>query len=85
MENKILIASVIKKSKIEVGEERYKHLFTSFDRSKLKEKIEEYYKIELNKNEEDEFPYFTDGGFKYSAENENWSFEVQAHFYDIVY
>jgi hypothetical protein len=26
----------------------------------------------------------TDGGFKYSGENENWLFETEAHWYDIV-
>lgn len=82
--NRILIAEVRKKAKFGDYETQYRNSFVSFDRDKLKNKIEEHYKVELVKDEENEFPYFTDGGFKYSGENENWLFETEAHWYDIV-
>lgn len=81
---KILIAEVKKKAKFGNDETWYRNSFVSFDRDKLKDKIEEYYKVKLEKDETNEFPWFTDGGFKYSGENENWVFQTEAHWYDIV-
>ena len=83
--NKILIAEVRKKAKF--GDDSkfgFRSTFVSFDREELKNQIEKRYEIELVKDEADDFPYFTDGGFKYSGENENWIFEAVAHWYDII-
>ena len=83
--NKILIAEVRKKAKFgDNPKVWFRSTFVSFDRDKLKDEIEKRYKIELVKDEADDFPYFTDGGFKYSGENENWIFETEAHWYDII-
>lgn len=83
--NKILIAEVRKKAKFGANQNfEFRSTFVSFDRDKLKNEIEKRYKIELVKDEVDDFPYFTDGGFKYSGENENWVFEAVAHWYDII-
>ncbi len=82
--NKILIADVRKKAKIENNETWYAHLFVSFNRDKLKAEIEKHYNIKLKKNKEDEFPYFTDGGFKYTGENRDWFFEVTAFWYETI-
>ncbi len=83
--NKILIAEVRKKAKFGDNPELwFRNIFVSFDRDKLKDEIEKRYKIELVKDEADDFPYFTDGGFKYSGENENWMFETEAYWYDII-
>ena len=83
--DKILIAEVRKKSKFEDNSEfGFRSKFVSFNRDKLKKEIENHYGIELIKNEADDFPYFTDGGFKYNAENENWFFETEADWYDII-
>jgi len=78
----ILIADTFKKFE---GKEWVRtSTFTSYSRDKLKAKIEEYYKVELIKNENDDFPYFTDGGFKYECKTENFEFMTIAHFYDVV-
>ena len=83
MSDEILIAEV--KKTIKLGNDfGYRQKFVSFDRDKLKKKIEEYYKIELIKDDSNEFPYFTDGGFKYHGENDNFIFDVEAHLYDII-
>ena len=83
--NKILIAEVRKKAKFgDNPESWFRNTFVSFDREKLKNEIEKRYKIELVKDEANDFPYFTDGGFKYSGENENWMFETEAYWYDIL-
>jgi len=83
--NKILIAEVRKKAKFGDNPELwFRNTFVSFDRDKLKNEIEKRYKIELVKDEADDFPYFTDGGFKYRGENENWIFETEAYWYDII-
>lgn len=58
--------------------------FASYDRDKLKAKIEEHYKVELVKDESDDFPFFTDGGFKYQCKTENFEFMTTAYFYDVV-
>lgn len=81
---RILIAEVKKKAKFEDSSNRHITTFVSFDRDKLKAEIEDHYKIELKKDEADEFPYFTDGGFKYGGENENWFFETAAYWFDII-
>lgn len=34
---------------------------------------------DLIKDENDHFPYFTDGGFKYTAANSNWLYTFTCH------
>ena len=83
--NKILIAEVRKKSKLyDNSVFGYRNLYTSFDRDKLKEEIERKYNITLVKNDDYDFPYFTDGGFKYTLEDENWIYDIDAHWFDIL-
>ena len=82
--SKILIAEVKKKAKFGNDETWYRNSFVSFDRDKLKDKIEDFYNVDLVKDNKNEFPYFTDGGFKYSGENEYWLFETEAHWHDII-
>jgi hypothetical protein len=81
----VLMVSVNKTSKIngQVFNEHYHHM--GYDRSKLENHLLEYYKIsKLVKDIADEFPYFTDGGFKYTAESENWIYEFLCYPYNIV-
>lgn len=59
-------------------------LITSFDKDKLIKNIEHRFSIVLKKDPADDFPYFTDGGFKFSAENKNFKFEIECHPYNIV-
>lgn len=84
--DKILIAIVTKKFKF--AEDPfvicYRANFVSHDRDKLKSKIEEHYKATLVKDEADDFPYFSDGGFKYSWEDENFVYDTQAHYHHII-
>jgi len=82
--NTILIAEVRKNSTWNPDWNNYRHSFVSFDRKTLIEHIEKYYGIELIKHIEDEFPYFTDGGFKFIATDENWIYNVECHPYDII-
>ena len=82
--DKILIAEVKKKSKFCNDGTWYRDSFVSFDKDKLKDKIEEQYKVKLMRDETNEFPYFTDGGFYYIGENENWFLEAEAHWCDII-
>lgn len=80
MESKtILIAEVTKTFKDHVAETKYHYIFTSFDRDKLIEYIRNYFFIVLIKDDKDEFPYFTDGGFRFTAERDIWKFEITAH------
>lgn len=78
----ILIADTFKKFQ---GKEWVRSsTFASYDRDKLKSKIEEHYKVKLIKDEADYFPYFTDGGFKYKCKTENFEFMTTAFFYDVI-
>ncbi len=54
-------------------------LFSSGSVITLKNKIEEYYQIKLVRKKEDDFPWFVDGGFKYTLEDQGWEYEVTAH------
>lgn len=45
--------------------------------------IKEKYGTELIKDENDDFPYFTDGGFKYKLHTENWDYTFTC--YDIPF
>lgn len=82
--DKILIATVRRKCKLLDDSGWTSRLFTSFDRFKLKDAIEEHYKILLKKVKADDFPYFTDGGFKYTVETENWTYCIEAHSHEII-
>ena len=80
----ILIATVRKTNKF--GEKRtcYANSYPSFDRDALIKFLEDRYGITLTKDEEDNFPYFTDGGFKFKAENTDWSFDIECHPIEII-
>lgn len=82
--DKILKADVRKKSKLNSNGVWYTHSFMSFDRYKLKDEIERHYGIKLIKSDSNDFPYFTDGGFKYTGEDECWFFEVESYWYNII-
>jgi hypothetical protein len=82
--NKVLLATVIKKSKHIFDAGWHVTNFVSFERDKLVAAIEQYYEINFIKNESDDFPWFTDGGFRYVTENDNWIFEATAHLVDII-
>ena len=79
---RILIADVFKK--FEGKEWVRRTTFASYDRDRLKAKIEKHYEVELVKDEEDDFPYFTDGGFKYHCKTKNFELMTIAHLYDVV-
>ena len=83
MEKQILLAHTFKDFRNGNGFNRCM-TFVSYDIDKLKEKIENFYKIKLVKNDEDNFPYFTDGGFRYKCETESFIFETEAFLYDII-
>jgi hypothetical protein len=51
---------------------------------RLIDAIEEKYDIKLVKDEADDFPWFTDGGFRFRAEDGNWTYEIDAHVHDLV-
>lgn len=80
----ILIVEVRKQCKFGEDKSWFRTTFTSFDRDKLKDKIESHYKLKLIKDDNDDFPWFSDGGFIYNTENENFKFEIVAFPYDIV-
>jgi hypothetical protein len=72
-DNKILILHVVKTHPKETG------TFTSHkvgdSVAALEAYIRETYKVsELTKDPDDDFPYFTDGGFKYSAKGDYWHY-----------
>jgi len=58
--------------------------YNSYDRDKLIKHIEKTYELKLMKKAEDDFPYFTDGGFKFDAENENFKFKITAIHENII-
>jgi len=80
----ILIAEVRKQAVHGNNKTWYKDTFVSYDRDKLKKEIEKDYKVKLVKNEADDWPYFTDGGFKYKVQNDSWIIEADAYLYRIV-
>lgn len=41
--------------------------------------IKRKYNVELLKDPDDDFPYFTDGGFKYSAFSPEWEYSFTCH------
>ncbi len=43
-------------------------------REALEAFVKEKYKVELDYDERLEFPYFSDGGFKYIAQSEFWTY-----------
>ncbi len=59
--------------------------YIGYDRDKLRKYLLTFYKIKnLIRDVGDEFPYFTDGGFRYTAENEYWKYEFICHPYNII-
>jgi len=82
--NQILIAEVRKQAAYGDNKTWYRDLFVSYDRDKLKKEIEKHYKVKLVKDESDDWPYFTDGGFKYKAKNDTWVIETDAYLYKII-
>ncbi len=81
---KVFIVHVDKKSKFDMAEYTgFNHLVGSNIES-LKKVIDEHYgkgTYQLLKDEKDEFPYFTDGGFKYTMNAKNWIYTFTC--YDI--
>jgi len=81
----VLMVSVNKTSKIDgkIFNEHCHHI--SYSRDRLRKYLLDFYNIKnLIKDVGDEFPYFTDGGFKYTAENENWKYEFVCFPYTII-
>lgn len=60
--------------------------FISTDKNRIINFLENKYRIKLIKNEKDDFPYFTDGGFKFSVDdvNKQWHYEIDAHIHEII-
>lgn len=85
MEN-VFIVHVDKKSTFDMTEYNgFNHMVGS-NIGALKKAIEEIYgknKAQLLKDENDNFPYFTDGGFKYTMHTENWIYTFTC--YDIEF
>lgn len=74
----ILVAEVTQTDKSDIRRVRT-HTYTSFDRDKLIKHIESCFSIKLVKNESDDFPYFTDGGFKFHWEDEYEIYDIVCH------
>jgi len=62
----------------------YRTEFVSDSRERLTNFIQDKYDISLDIDDRYDFPWFTDGGFKYFAENENWKFEITAHVHELI-
>jgi len=81
----ILMVSVNKTSKIDGKIFNKNCHYIGYDRDKLRKYLLTFYKIKnLIRDVGDEFPYFTDGGFRYTAENEYWKYEFICHPYNII-
>jgi hypothetical protein len=79
---KVLVATVT--CKLNDGSSKFLNTtFVDFDRDNLVKKIENKYLTKLVKNEEDNFPYFTDGGFRYEWRNETYTYLAEAYLYEI--
>ena len=50
----------------------------------LERYIKDKYKVDLIPNDNFNFPYFTDGGFKYLAENETWKYDFFCYPINII-
>lgn len=80
-----LMVSVNKTSKVNGKKFNQFSHYIGYDRDKLEKYLLEKYKIQnLIKDIADEFPYFTDGGFRYTAENDNWQYEFVCHPYNVI-
>lgn len=83
--DKILITHVSKTSKHDNKEFYNTHLHVGWDRDILTKYIKHHYKIdELIKSDNDEFPHFADGGFRYTGETENWTYTFTCYPYEII-
>ena len=81
----ILMVSVNKTSKIDGKIFNKNCHYIGYDRDKLRKYLLTFYKIKnLIRDVGDEFPYFTDGGFRYTAENKYWKYEFICHPYNII-
>lgn len=85
----ILVAEITKierglPNKTSPNPSRLRSECVSFDRDKLIDHIEKKYKLKLVKDDADDFPYFTDGGFKFLAQDEYWNYEIVCLPYDII-
>lgn len=77
--NSIILAVGVKT--LTIGERKEKFNIDPmwhYDRDSLKEAIERKYGVTLIKKDEDDFPWFTDGGFKYSFLFGLFEYEVSA-------
>jgi hypothetical protein len=84
-DGQILIVSIKKSSKFDTNDKcKYESTKVGYDRQRLIDAIEKQYDIKLVKDEAYDFPWFTDGGFKFHAENENWKFDIDAHVHDLI-
>lgn len=81
----VLIAHVSKRFKDKkISDGVFKSTLAGFDRQRLVDKIKKTYNLELTHDEADDFPYFTDGGFKYRGETKDCLFEIVCYPYDLV-
>jgi hypothetical protein len=86
LDGQVLVATIRKTSKFNFSgrDNQYVHNMVGYDRQRLIHDIERQYGVKLVKDEADDFPWFTDGGFKFTAENNSWKFEIDSHVYDLV-
>lgn len=84
---KVFIVHVNKKSTFDMAEFTGCNHFVGTNIDVLKKAVKEYYGKKgepLLKNEEDEFPYFTDGGFKYTMQTKYWNYTFTCYDIDFI-
>lgn len=81
---KALLLTIGKKSKFSTDNfPQFSHEI-SFNSDALQRFVKKKYGVTLYYEKEFEFPYFTDGGFKFECEDKNWYYTFTAIPYTII-